>query len=192
MKHLKSLLPLLLILLFPLSQETCQAQVFSKGSADLNLQIGFGTTYYLNSTYSAGLPLLSAAVDYGLRDDWGPGVFGIGGIIGVHTLKHEPVDPDFGYKYTRVVLAPRATYHYQLLDKFDTYGGALLGLDIVSDNKYGDWTGEDAKSKAGVGAVFSIYIGAKMYVTDKFSIMTEFYAFDMAFFNLIIRSFFCF
>ena len=60
-----------------------KSQLFNKGDKDVNVMVGFVNTY-TGWSYGAttSIPALSLSADYGLRDDWGPGVFSIGGFIG--------------------------------------------------------------------------------------------------------------
>ncbi|MBN1598135.1 MAG: hypothetical protein JW894_07560 [Bacteroidales bacterium] len=164
------------------------AQSFEKGDVDLNLQIGFGTTWYYGSYYKASLPFISVAGDYAMRDDWGPGVFGIGGLIGVSTYKYEYYwygYGDYGWKETHFVIAPRATYHYQFFDKLDTYAGIISGIKIVSEKAYGDWyAGYEPESNAGAHFVFSAFAGVKYYFAKNISVMSEIYVYDIALFNI--------
>jgi hypothetical protein len=187
MKRLRTITVVAAVAALSFSFNAANAQIFVKGSTDLNLQIGFGTTWYLSSYYHTSLPLISVGMDYGLREDWGPGVFGIGGIIGLSTSKYEYgyLGYDYGYKYTNFVIAPRATYHYQFIDKLDTYGGVVTGIEIVSGKEYGDWiTGYEPSSDAGVNVVFTAFAGAKYYLTESFAVMSEIYVYDLALFNI--------
>ncbi|MBA7565651.1 hypothetical protein ES708_07336 [subsurface metagenome] len=129
-----------------------------------------------------GLPLISFAGDYALRDDWGPGVFGIGGLIGVNTVKSKYTG-DWGYKYTNFHIVPRATYHYQWVDKLDTYAGVATGITIRSGNEYGDWA-YNIPDDSGVDFVITAFAGAKYYLTDNLSVMSEIYIYDLATFNI--------
>lgn len=168
-----------------LSFSSLNAQIFEKGSTDLNFQIGFGTAWYYTSSYKASMPFISVSGDYGLVDTWGPGVFGIGGLIGFNTYKSTYYygTGDYGYKESNFTIAPRATYHYQFVDKLDTYGGVISGVKIRSYKETGDYPGYAAPSN-NVDFVFTVFAGAKYYFTDNFAVMSEIYVYDLALFNI--------
>jgi hypothetical protein len=187
MKHSIRLLVFALTLVLSTAFNSSKAQIFNVGDIDLNAQIGFGTAWYV-SNYSASMPLISFAGDYALRDDWGPGIFGVGALVGINTIKSEYYWAgygDYGYRQTNFFIVPRATYHYQFVDKLDTYAGVATGLEISVDKEYGDWPGGyTATSEAGVGVVVTAFAGVKYYFTDNFAVMSELYVYDLAIFNI--------
>jgi hypothetical protein len=187
MKKLKKTIFFVLIALCALSFSSSEikAQSFELGDFDLNAQIGFGSAWYYGSYYHMGLPFISVAGDFALKDEWGPGVFGIGGIIGISTVKtkYSYIGGDYGYKYTNFSIVPRATYHYQWVDKLDTYAGVATGITIRSGKEYGDYV-LGITDDSGVRFVITAFAGAKYYLTDNFSVMAEIYVYDLAFFNI--------
>lgn len=157
------------------------AQSFEKGDFDLNAMIGFGTRWYYSYTgsgYKMGLPFISVAGDYALVDSWGPGVFGVGALFGINTYKFEYVTGT-DWKETNISIVPRATYHYQFVDKLDTYGGIASGVKIRSFT--GDYIYTPSNS---VDFVFTAFIGAKYYFTDNLAVMSEIFVYDLAIFNI--------
>lgn len=187
MKHSIRLFAVALTLVLTTTFNSSEAQIFNVGDIDLNAQIGFGTAWYVSS-YSASMPLISIAGDYAMRDDWGPGVFGVGALVGINTIKSSytyGIYGDYGYKQTNFFIVPRATYHYQFVDKLDTYAGVATGIEISVDKEYGDWpSGYTQSSNAGVGVVVSAFAGVKYYFTDNFAVMSELYVYDLAIFNI--------
>jgi hypothetical protein len=143
------------------------AQKFEKGNIDANLMFG-GITFW-NAGYSMRLPLITISGDYGLKDDWGPGVFGVGAYFGIASFKSDFAG---GYwKRTEILIAPRATYHYQFIKKLDTYGGVSVGLRIQNEKLSGYNNGlTAANSVSGMG---SIFVGAKYYFTNNFAAVGE-------------------
>lgn len=80
---------------------------------------------------SAGVGLFSGfganvAYDYGVIDEWGPGIFTVGGFIGGSSKS------ETGYNRNRWFFAPRATYRYTLNDKVELYGAAMIGIRVTS------------------------------------------------------------
>ncbi|MBN2523850.1 MAG: hypothetical protein JXB24_11300 [Bacteroidales bacterium] len=187
MKKLKKSILITIAALFALSftSSDLNAQSFEKGDIDVNFQVGFGTAWYYGTYYKMGLPFISVAGDYALKDDWGPGVFGVGAILGVSTVKTrwDYGIYEYGYKYTHFSIAPRATYHYQFVDKLDTYGGIATGITIRSGKEYGDYTGYIADD-SGVHFIITAFVGVKYYVTNSLAIMSEIYVYDLATFNI--------
>lgn len=186
MKHSIRLFAVALSLVLTTTFNSSEAQIFNKGDIDLNAQIGFGTAWYVSS-YSASMPLISIAGDYAMRDDWGPGVFGVGALVGINTIKSKYtwLNGEYGYKQTNFYIVPRATYHYQFVDKLDTYAGVATGLEISVDKEYGDWPGTYTEtSNAGAGFVITAFAGVKYYFTDNFAVMSELYVYDLAIFNI--------
>ena len=73
-------------------------------------------------------------------------------------------------KKTRTILAARGTYHYELAENFDTYGGLSFGFQINNTTNFGGYPGNE-------GSVFKffggIFIGGKYYLTDSFAVFSE-------------------
>lgn len=188
MKSRKTSLALIFSALLTFSFTTSNAQIFEVGAKDLNFQLGFGSNwYYSYSSYTSSMPLISVGFDYGLKDDLGPGVLGIGGLVGYKSFKYD-YNWGFGtgeWKYSVITIAPRGTYHYQFTDKLDTYGGLLLGFDFESFK----WTGDDItgignESDTDLTVYVSLFVGGKYYVTEKLAVMSEIYIVRPASFNL--------
>ncbi len=151
-----------------------QAQyLFSKGDLDLNLGLGFFNNLYPNSELTIGIPPISATIDYALEEGYGPGVIGIGGIIGFSSFKDESTigNLTFGYKYSALFIGARGTYHLELVDNLDTYGGLSLYYISMDEKMYGTelTIQEPLKSKMGL----SLIVGGKYYFTDKLAVFGE-------------------
>ena len=181
----KVFLTLIVVCFLSATHSEVHAQSFEKGDIDMNFQVGFGTAWYYGTYYKMGIPFISVAGDFALKDDWGPGVFGIGGLIGVSTVKtrYTYIGGDYGYKYTNFSIVPRATYHYQFVDKLDTYAGVATGITIRSGKEYGDYV-LGAPDDSGVRFVITAFAGVKYYLTDNFSVMSELYVYDLATINI--------
>lgn len=150
-------------------------QYFKEKDKVLNLGIGLGTALYSGSYYSMTVPPLSASFEYGLKEGVGPGVIGIGGYLGIAGSKYEYSYPgyDWGWKYTYTVIGARGTYHLvDLADKFDFYGGLMLGYVIVSSKETGTHTYYSDAAKSSF-ANLSIFAGARYYLQDNFALMAE-------------------
>ncbi len=71
-----------------------------------------------------------------------------------------------------MLIGPRGTFHYPLVDKLDTYAGLLLGYHIVNWTYTGNWGGisQDNSSSA---VYFSGFIGARYYFTNNIGAYLE-------------------
>jgi hypothetical protein len=93
--------------------------MFAKGDKVVNLGIGLGRSY----TGSSFLPIVGS-FEYGIKDR----LFDNKSSLGVGAL----IDFLGGKGGSMTTVGVRGTLHYQLIDKFDTYGAVMLGYDIYS------------------------------------------------------------
>ncbi len=141
-------------------------QYFKEKDKVLNFGIGVGSALYVSGA-STSFPPLSASFEYGLKEGVGPGVIGIGGLLGYTSAKYDYFGGSWKTSYT--VIGVRGSYHLvDLADKLDAYGGLMLGYSIVSSS--GNW-GLYAPSSS--GANLSIFAGARYYLSDNFAVMAE-------------------
>jgi hypothetical protein len=180
---------LLIALLFMCGVASAQTSTFEKGTKVLNLGIGLGGNYYSGSYWTSKMPLLSAALDFGIVDNvLDKGTIGLGGYVGYSSAKYEEsyMGYTFGWKYSDLLIGPRGTFHYPLVDKLDTYAGLLLGYHIVNAKETGDWNNIPGGGfSANASEVyFSGFIGARYYFTDKFAVMLELGSGNLAAANL--------
>src|SRR5690554_5471159 len=145
-----------------------QTPAFEKSDLVFNAGIGFGSSIYSGVGYSSVLPGLSLSGEYGIVDDiWTDRLnLGVGGYIGFSGSKWGNV------KTTYIVFGARGAFHYTFVDNLDVYAGALLGYRIVSDNR-ADSGLYPLYSPYRNRVVFSPYIGARYYFSDKFGVMGE-------------------
>jgi hypothetical protein len=172
---MKKLLLFLFVAVFSLTQLLAQESTFKQGDKVLNLGIGFGSTFYSGTGYKAGIPPISASLEFGVKDGvLDKGSIGIGGYLGYSSHKWEYSNTGYGWKYTNIILGVRGVFHYPLVDKLDTYTGLLLGYNISSSKEYGNAGvyGNLYSASAG-GVAYSWFIGGRYYFTDKFAGMLE-------------------
>jgi len=189
MKH-RSILSMLPVfgLILSLSTGHVKGQLFNVGDKDLNFTVGYGTYEVLKNGYRTMLPPIAVSFDLGFRDDLGPGVLSIGGIVGATTYKNELSDYgwiyDYGWKSTTLIGALRGTYHYQLIDVLDTYGGVHIGLRYESWREYGSAPPYDMRVfDATLRPVINLFAGAKYYFSDNLFILGEL-GYGIAFINV--------
>ncbi|MBN2730679.1 MAG: hypothetical protein JXR53_15750 [Bacteroidales bacterium] len=157
---------------------TVNAQnAFSKGDQVVHVGIGLGS-YYGGDGYSSGFPPLSVSYEKGVVDGLldGKATIGVGGYLGYSSNKWETsyMTYSYGFKYSYVVLGARGVFHYQFIDKLDTYAGLMLGYNVVGGKYFGDdipgYT-PSASSTSGFG--YSTFIGARYPITEKFTAFAE-------------------
>lgn len=145
------------------------AQIFEVGQKDLSFGIGFGSPW-VNTGYYSTIPPISAAFDYGLRDDYGPGVISVGGYAGIAGYRYEYPSIDFGWTYTTAIFMGRAAYHYSFTDNLDTYAGMGVGFRTVTSSEYGTKPEEGTYvADSGLKMAGTLYFGAKYYFADNFA-----------------------
>ncbi len=138
---------------------------FAKGDIDINAGIGLLKTYY--SSTSTVMPPLSVSAEYGITDK-----ISVGGFLGFSTAREEW----FGGQvdYTFLILGARGSYHFKIWDKMDTYGGLMLGYNVVSgnytDNLEGAYYDFDV---AASGMALSGYLGGRYNIKDNLSVYGE-------------------
>lgn len=163
---------LLFAIAFLLGATLAEAQV-KKGEKYLNLGVGLASALYSGTGYTGKIPPISASLEYIAKDDLfdGKGALGVGGYLGYAGAKWEY--SGWGWKYSNIIIGPRGYLHYQLVDKLDTYVGALLGYDIVSAKETGNSIPGYNYNATSSGVIFSGFLGARYFFNDKFAVMGE-------------------
>jgi hypothetical protein len=159
---------------------TLSAQVVAKGDVVLNLGIGFKSTLYSQIPgYTGTIPPVSGSVEFVFKDGIfdGKGALGIGGQIAYSGYKFEEVyrEEVYGFKYSNVIIGPRGYLHYNFIPKLDTYGGIMFGYNFLSTKNIGDpsWVDDSFSQKYG-GTIFSGFLGARYFFSDKIAGLIEF------------------
>jgi hypothetical protein len=122
-----------------------QEPVFLKNDLAVNLGVG------LNS-----YPVISISAEKGIMDGVvEKGTIGIGGFAGIGS--------SFGSNYTVFSLGARGTFHYPVIDKFDTYVGLAIG------GSYFAWKYWDNYFHIVPG----FFLGGRYPITEKFNVFGE-------------------
>ncbi|MDR2026029.1 MAG: hypothetical protein LBQ01_00530 [Prevotellaceae bacterium] len=152
-----------IIAFFALSQVSyAQDKVFAKGDKVVSAGLGFVNTRYTGNGWRNTFPPISFTGEYGIVDGLidGKASIGVGAELGFAGVKYVDIAT---YKYSVTKLGARGAFHYQFIDKLDTYAGLFLGYDIVSGN--------------GIHAIseydYDFYIGARYRFTNDFAFMAE-------------------
>lgn len=116
-----------------------QTSLYQKGQLNFNIGVGFITPLFDVSGYDVKIktPPVSITADYGLSDEIGVGIYIAKAKSDVYgTL----TDLNSGYSYkdkqstlTHFILGARVLYHFALISKLDTYGGAMLGYNSIKE-----------------------------------------------------------
>jgi hypothetical protein len=155
------------LLLFAIGAQaqSSDATTFTKGTSVINVGIGLGTTLY-GSGYTGSFPPISVSYEHGIAD----GRFGIGGYL-AHTASKWGDSKDY-WKFSYTVIGVRGDYHFYTTDKLDTYGGLMLGYDIVTDKWHGE--GEESSwSGSGSGVAYSLFVGGRYYFNQHIGVFAE-------------------
>lgn len=172
---MKKLKYLVVVFFFIITLSTgVQAQKpFYVGQMDVNVGVGFGTQWISNGYYTL-IPPLSVSFDYGMREDIGPGIIGIGAYIGASSYRFEFPNTDYGFTYNTAIIMGRASYHYCFANRLDTYGGIGIGFRLVGNSIYGTYPAlfEPPADDSFVPAV-NIYVGSKYYFSPSIAAFAE-------------------
>lgn len=164
-----------------------QSPTFSEGDLVFNLGVGLGTNLYSGTGFKSTLPPISISGEYGVKEDFlTTGMtLGLGGYFGFAGSKYEQKigTLSWGYKYSYTVIGVRGAVHYPLVEKLDTYGGLMLGYNIVSGKETGNAPLGISYDATSSSVAFSVYLGGRYYFTDKFAAMAEL-GYGIAYLNL--------
>ena len=157
---------------------SAQDEVFSKG--DLVFGVGLGLGNNLGGTgYKTSIPPIVITGEYGLTDalikKTGKGYVGVGGYLAYTANKSSyrwTSGEEYGWKWSYLIVGGRGAFHYQFVDKLDTYAGAIFGFNISSSSYYG-WDGYTGGTDSRGGFTYSTFVGARYYFADKISVFAE-------------------
>jgi hypothetical protein len=139
---------------------------FDKGTRVLNIGLGFGNYWYYGNHWHQTVPSISVSFEKSIIDGIGEkGSIGIGGIAGFSAYRWD--DGQNNYNYTNVLIGARGAFHYEFVDKLDTYVGLMLGYSIATHQDNPNYNG----TVGGFG--FTAYLGARYYFNPKFAAMME-------------------
>ena len=146
-----------------------QDPMFTKDDKVVNIGTGFRSALYTGTHFTSTVPSVSLSFEKGIVDNiLEKGVIGIGGYAGYTAYKYEV--SGWGCKYKNIIIGPRGSFHYPIVDKLDTYIGLLIGYIISSEKEFGTVIGILPSSG---GPVWSGYIGGRYYFSDKIAGMLE-------------------
>jgi len=161
---------------------------FGKGSNILSMGIGLGGEYtYYGDGYTSS-PNLVLSYDNGTFGNIGPGTISLGALLSYKGISYDYTDYHSNYYYnqnwTYYLIGIRSAYHLTIpsAPRFDPYIGIMLGYyDIsykeASDDPYYNLPGNPNYNyyvnNYSSYLAFSLYIGARYYVTNRIGVWLE-------------------
>ena len=158
---------LLVLALFVLSSATIAQIAYKKGDNNISGMLGLGGYGGLYGTST--LPAIAGSYEMGYNEN-----ISFGGLVGI-TGSEFPIFGNWKYKYTYILIGARGAYHYDLLhnDKIDTYGGAMLGYNIVSFSEENTPLSAFPTSASGSYMTFGGFVGGRYYFTPNLAAQVE-------------------
>jgi hypothetical protein len=172
---------LLLSLVIAASSLAANAQHFDKGAKFFHVGVGVVSPYAYSGS-KMGVPPVHASLEVGVTDK-----IGIGGLIGYTSAKYESawLSGKYSWNFSYLIIGARGNYHFYQDDKFDVYGGAMLGYNVASAKfESTDKTLEQyvTEPKAG-GVAFGAYAGARYFFKENSALFAEL-GYSIAWINL--------
>jgi hypothetical protein len=128
---------------------------FDKSTSVVQVNLGLGG--------GLGLPI-QVSYEKAITDN-----IGVGGLVGFATKSTDLVG--YKYRYTYLLFGARANYHYQFIEKLDTYAGLTLGYNVASFKITPSYPGSTAT--AGGGIFLAGQIGGRYYFTENLAASLE-------------------
>jgi hypothetical protein len=166
---MKRILLLSMLIVFVASLSFGQ-MAYQKGDQVINLGIGLGG---FAGVYGSGGIAITGGYEYGIHEN-----ISLGGVVG-YSSSSQDVWGDYGWKYTYILIGARGAYHLDLFHKkdIDTYGGVLLGYNIVSSSAKGTepvhgW-GWSSYSPSASYLAIGVFIGGRYYFDPRWAVQVE-------------------
>jgi hypothetical protein len=160
------LILLLLVVAFSIS---FSQMAYKKGDQVVNLGLGLGG---FAGSYGTGGLVITGGYENAIHQN-----ISLGGVIG-YSSSSQDVVAGYGWKYTYVLIAARGAYHIDLAHNplVDTYGGILLGYNIVSSSATGNTPrnyGYGTYSASASYFAFGIFVGGRYYFSPQWAVQAE-------------------
>jgi len=162
------LISLLLVIAVGLS---FSQMAYKKGDQVVSLGLGLGG---FAGAYggSSGIAI-SGGYEYGVHEN-----VSLGGLVGYSSSSDEYnsyYGGTYGWKYTYILIGARGAYHIDLLhnSNIDTYGGVLLGYNIVSSSATGTNSSYYGSTASASYMLFGVFIGGRYYFNPNLAAQVE-------------------
>jgi len=178
---MKKIFGIALVTLLAVSFAFAQTTPYRVGDQNVSAGIGFGMAGLYGKS---SLPPISASYETALSAL--EGKLSVGGLVGIAGSSEEYsyttyagtwpniylTTASWKYKYTYIIIGVRGAYHLPLIDNVDTYGGLMLGYNIVTESTEGTtWAG--ASSASGSYLSIGAFVGGRYYFTPKLGAYAE-------------------
>lgn len=152
---------LMIVLLTCTTNTLVVAQEMHEGTNLLSLGVG-------------GVPGIGAnlSYDHGLLETWGPGVLTIGAFAGGDSKTERLEQGGITYTHMKWFFAPRVTYRYTIVPKWEIYGAAMLGI-ALDRFKYSNHFVVEARQQDENKLGFGLAAGGRYCLSPKLSVFTE-------------------
>lgn len=141
---------------------------YKKGDQVISLGIGLGG---FAGAYGTGGIAITGGYENGIHEN-----ISLGGVVG-YSSSSEDVFAGYGWKYTYILIAARGAYHIDLIhnSQWDTYGGVLLGYNIVSSKVNGTlpYVSYGNYSASASYMAFGVFIGGRYYFNKNLAVQAE-------------------
>jgi hypothetical protein len=141
--------------------------IFAKGDQVAHLGLGLGN-YLGGAGYKASFLPILVSYEHGIKDGFPideKSSLGIGGYLAYFGNKFTWANDSQSIRYSYFTIGVRGNLHYQFVDKLDTYGGIMLGAQLVGSNV--------DNGARGSGFAFSVYVGARYYFAEQWAAFAE-------------------
>ena len=161
------------------AQNDVLPNLMAKGTNMGSLGVGLPV---IGAGYRMSVPPISAFYEVGILDLGRPGSVAVGAQAGLWGYRYKTSigDYDATYRYFNTLVGLRGTYHFTILENWEVYGGAVLGLKLES-NRHKDNVGTTVSNThvrfgwqvlGGTRYMFTPYLGAFVEAGYGFTIAT--------------------
>ncbi|HQV51027.1 MAG: hypothetical protein IPI00_07405 [Flavobacteriales bacterium] len=150
------------------------AQSFEEGSKAINLGVGIGgySRYAVGYNRVGVSPTFLAAMDIGFKKA-GPGIIGIGGVVGLKASRSSSIYGD--YHSTHLVVGVRGTYHWNEWhgrEDLDIYGGVMFGMNIRLSERY-EYGNSTTNTLVNNYPIYDVFVGARYMFANILGVYAE-------------------
>lgn len=164
---MKQVILIALLLMIVVSISFSQ-MAYKKGDQVVHAGLGIGG---FAGAYGTGGIGLTAGYESAVAEN-----ISVGGILG-YSSSSQDVWGNYGWDYTYLLIGARGAYHGDIFhnSKVDTYGGVMLGYNIVSSSAKGSvpYVGYVGGSASASYMAFGIFIGTRYYFNPNWAIQGE-------------------
>jgi hypothetical protein len=150
--------------------------LFQKGTTMVNAGLGLGTGYSFGSGLES-TPAVSVSAERGMLEGLGPGVIGVGGMVGYKGYSYQYPNTDGKSRWNTLMLLARGTYHYDLFHHpaIDTYLGVSVGMRLELHNEKYDGAAlhDPENSYGGAHLETGVFAGARYFLTKNIGAFGE-------------------